>query len=139
PERCPRAEIPVSCLDVVADIRIHLECIEIGRIATEVRGAEVGIRTLVDVIQAPVLAVDIEVIETAVTARMSHRELLIACKRILQKMTVSIAAERPRIVLCATQVEFIELVASGWIITKQRIVQLRRTVAIAEKETERML
>ena len=71
PKAEPGIQIPVCSMDGVSRRRIYFDRIVIVGIPSKICGTEVCLRALVDVVDSPLLAVDIEMVEKAVAARLA--------------------------------------------------------------------
>src|SRR5262249_47731362 len=99
--------------------------------------AEGGIGPFVDVVEPPVEAVDVEMIEGPVRRGLAQDELRVAAEDVARAGHDGVALEGPRIILHRAQVELVEGIRS--LGAEQRVVQLVRAVVLAEEEPEGVL
>ncbi len=113
---------------------LDLEGVEVLAAAAEIGGAVGGLGALAGVVQAPVLAVDVEVVELAPLARMAHGQLQVAVQLVAHEDAAAVALKAPRVVLESAQIYFVEAVRAG--VAEERIAQFRGPVFLAEKQPE---
>ena len=105
--------------------------------STDVGFGEGGFRAFLGVVEAPVNAVDVEMIKVTARADAVHGELGVAGHDVAHTDHPAIILERPRVVLHRAEVELVEALRTGR--PEDGIVQLRRAVFLTEEETEGVL
>ena len=115
---------------------LHLDDVIVFLVAAIVGGRVGRLGSLTTVEEAPVLAVNIEVVVVATLPLPPHVELSVPTELVTDEDPLGVALETPRVVLKSAQIEGIELI--GPAIAKERELQFRGAVRFPEKETQRM-
>ena len=140
PQALPGDLVTIGRVVGVAEIGCGFDRVVVRRIAAEIGGSEICLRALVHIVKAPILAVEIEVIVDRVAAELAQVQLGLPVENIADKNAIAcVATEGPRIVVGAAEVEFIELGHGCRVAAEECVIQGRRPVGIAEKETEAVL
>ena len=135
PQPLPSVEISVRRIDRVRP-SFDFDDVIVLFIAAEVRRGIVRLGTFLRLIQAPVLAVDVEVIEIAARVGLSEIALRIPRENVADKDPSGIGLERPRIVLRRPQIELLNDL--GTVVAEQRVVQLAVAILLAEEQPQRV-
>ncbi|OQC29734.1 MAG: hypothetical protein BWX70_01510 [Verrucomicrobia bacterium ADurb.Bin070] len=115
----------------------RLDAIPVIAVAAQIGRREIGIAAFLGLVEAPVLAVDVEMVVAA--ARVGHAHLALGVAREgLAHEGVEIAVLKcPRVILRGAQVDLVEL--GGAFAVEERETQLARAVVRAEKKAQRVL
>src|SRR5262249_35315311 len=124
--------------DGVAQVGGYLDRVVIAGIAAEVTGGEVGLGALIGVEEAPVLAVDVEVVEVAALALPAHGQLGVARELVAQAGEAGAPVEAPGVVLGGAQVGVVEA-GGGAVAAHDGVIEGGVAVIVAEIEVEGVL
>src|SRR5206468_10509489 len=102
--------------------------------AADVAFPESRLGALIAVVEAPILAVDVEMVKIAAGANAVHGELRVAAHRVAQADHPAVALEAPRVVLHRAHVELVKALRAGR--PEHGKIQFRQAVFLPEKETE---
>jgi len=109
-------------------------------VAAEVGLGVGGFRAFLALVEAPVLAVEIEMVEPAAGVRPAHGPLDVPAEHFAQERVLGAGVARieaPGVVLRGAQVEVVELCDA--LVVEERILQLRDAVVGSEEQPERVL
>ena len=119
----------------VAQARLH--DVVVVLVAAEVGLAVELLDALLGHVDAPVDAVDVEMMVAAAGVLAPHVALRVAAEDFADERVLGVAVARPGVVLLGPQIEHVELV--GPFVAEQRILELRVAVVAAEIEAEGVL
>ena len=135
PQPLPSIEISVRRIDRVRP-GFDFDDVVVLFIATEIRRGIVRLGTFLRLIQAPVLAIDVEVIEIAARVGLSEVALRVPREDVTDKDPPGIGLERPRIILRRPQIELLNDLST--VFAEQRVVQLAVAILLAEEQPQRV-
>ncbi len=136
PQARPGVHVAVGGVDRVR-AGLDLDRIVILLAPPDIALGEGRLRALFAVVKAPILAVDVEVIEIAARAQAVHGKLRVAAHRVAQADHPAVAPEAPRVVLHRAHIELVEALRAGR--PEEWEIQLRCAVFLPEEEAEGVL
>ena len=116
---------------------VRLDDVPVGLCAAEVLRAEGGIDALFAVIEAPVLAVDVEMIVIAAGGGLAERAHEIARENVADEVRIRAGEIGPRVILRGAQVHHVVL--GGAVVAEELIAEFSAAVLVAEEEAEGVL
>lgn len=147
PEVAPAVHRPLVRLDRVGDLFVRvgrggLDHVPVERVAARVGFGEVLVASLLRLVEAPVLAVDEEVVVAAARVEVAHRALRVAAEDLVDERLAAAAFVRPGKVLRAAQVELVVgagLLPAGVVAREHLGLEAAHAVGAAEEEAQRVL
>src|SRR6266850_4919956 len=138
PQAGPGIDVAVCSEDGIPRCRINLDDIIILFVAPEISLAIRGFGAFAGVVEAPILAINKQVVEIATFRWLALCYLCVARELVAQRDESVIPLKAPRVVFERPEIESVESVRSA-LVCEQRIFQLGCSILRAKKEAKGML